>query len=70
MKEVIDMAMWNFKSCPRCQGDMFLDRDQDSWYEECLQCSYHLHRVAAAPALLLPLLEGDGGAPLLTRLAA
>ena len=40
MKEVIDMAVWKFKGCPRCQGDMFLERDEDSWYEECLQCSY------------------------------
>jgi len=34
------MAMWKFKGCPRCRGDMFLERDQDMWYEECLQCSY------------------------------
>ena len=34
------MAVWKFKCCPRCQGDVFLDNDMDSWYEKCLQCSY------------------------------
>lgn len=32
--------MWKLKSCPRCGGDIFVDRDQDGWYEQCLQCSY------------------------------
>ncbi len=34
------MVMWRFKSCPRCKGDMFIDRDLDGWYEQCLQCAY------------------------------
>lgn len=36
------MVMWKFKSCPRCGGDMFIDRDLEGygWYEQCLQCSY------------------------------
>lgn len=34
------MAIWKFKSCPRCRGDIFLDRDLENWYEQCLQCSY------------------------------
>jgi hypothetical protein len=25
--------------CPRCGGNLFLDRDWSGWYEECLQCS-------------------------------
>jgi len=32
--------MWKFKKCPRCGGDILLDRDQYSWYEQCLQCGY------------------------------
>ena len=32
--------MWRFKSCPRCKGDMFIDKNGDSWYEECLQCGF------------------------------
>ena len=34
------MAIWKCKGCPRCGGDMFMDRDMDTWYEQCLQCSY------------------------------
>jgi hypothetical protein len=34
------MAMWELKKCPRCGGDMFIDRDIYGWYEKCLQCSY------------------------------
>ncbi|MBI2851208.1 MAG: hypothetical protein HYX80_09285 [Chloroflexi bacterium] len=36
------MARWKVKGCPRCRGDMFLDRDFDAWYEQCLQCSYRV----------------------------
>ena len=35
-----DGEMWRFKSCPKCRGDVFLDKDIDGWYEQCLQCSY------------------------------
>jgi hypothetical protein len=31
---------WRLRSCPRCGGDMFIDRDWYGWYEKCLQCSY------------------------------
>jgi hypothetical protein len=34
------MALWELKKCPRCGGDMFIDRDIYGWYEKCLQCSY------------------------------
>ncbi len=33
---------WKLKSCPRCGGDMFIERDLDFWYEQCLQCSYSI----------------------------
>jgi len=26
--------------CPKCGGNLFLDRDLYGWYEQCLQCSY------------------------------
>ena len=35
------MVRWKFKSCPRCMGDVFIDRDIDGWYEQCLLCAYH-----------------------------
>ncbi len=34
------MTMWRLRSCPRCSGDMFIDKDIYGWYEKCLQCSY------------------------------
>ncbi len=36
------MVRWRLKSCPRCGGDLFIDRDMDFWYELCLQCSYRV----------------------------
>jgi len=34
------MPRWRLKSCPRCGGDSFIDKDIDGWYEQCLLCSY------------------------------
>jgi len=34
------MVKWRIKACPRCQGDMFIDKGIYGWYEQCLQCSY------------------------------
>ncbi len=36
------MTKWKLKSCPRCGGDMLIDKDLDFWYEQCLQCSYRI----------------------------
>jgi len=35
-----DAAMWRLKGCPKCGGDVFIDRDMNGWYEQCLQCGY------------------------------
>ena len=24
--------------CPKCGGNLYLDKDYNGWYEECLQC--------------------------------
>ena len=35
------MAMWRMKSCPRCRrGDTYIYKDDDKWFEQCLQCAY------------------------------
>jgi DNA-directed RNA polymerase subunit M/transcription elongation factor TFIIS len=26
--------------CPKCHGHLYLDRDFNGWYEQCLQCGY------------------------------
>ncbi|MCX6013180.1 MAG: hypothetical protein NTV30_07190 [Chloroflexi bacterium] len=31
---------WKFKACPKCKGDMFIEKDMFGWYEQCLQCGY------------------------------
>ena len=51
----IDIVMWKVKSCPRCGGDLYIDRDLDSWYEQCLLCSYSnelrdLYELKKSPA--------------------
>lgn len=40
--------MLNFKICPRCQGDTFIDEDIDKSYEKCLQCGYERELVRVA----------------------
>ncbi|MDD5038890.1 MAG: hypothetical protein PHN78_06195 [Dehalococcoidales bacterium] len=31
---------WRLRSCPRCGGDIFIDKDLFGGYEKCLQCGY------------------------------
>lgn len=26
--------------CPKCDGNLYLDKDYNGWYEQCLQCAY------------------------------
>ena len=32
--------MWKLKACRHCGGDVFLDKDEYGWFENCLQCGY------------------------------
>jgi len=32
--------MLRFNKCPKCKGNIMLDKDQYGWYEQCLQCGY------------------------------
>lgn len=34
--------MLMIKDCPRCRGDMFVERDKYGWHKECLQCGHIL----------------------------
>jgi ribosomal protein S27AE len=49
------MTMWKMRNCPRCQGDLFIDKDLDGWYEQCLQCGYRREMRAIAEAGRPPL---------------
>jgi hypothetical protein len=54
------MVMWKLKTCPRCQGDLFLDKDVDGWYEQCLQCGYRRQmRPIAEPDRKQPAPEAE-----------
>jgi len=35
------MVSWKLKGCPRCDGDIFVDRDLYGWFEQCIQCGYN-----------------------------
>jgi len=26
--------------CPKCGGKLYLEKDYNGWYEQCLQCAY------------------------------
>ena len=34
------MSTWKLGGCNKCGGSLFIDRDKDGWYEECLNCGY------------------------------
>ena len=33
------MEKWKINGCPRFGGSIFVDRDMDGWYEQCINCS-------------------------------
>ena len=48
------MVHWKLKACPRCGGDIFVDRDLESWFEQCLQCSHWRELADSAVAVDQP----------------
>jgi DNA-directed RNA polymerase subunit M/transcription elongation factor TFIIS len=28
------------RRCPKCGGNLYLEKDFNGWYEQCLQCAY------------------------------
>jgi hypothetical protein len=40
LQEVLDMGKWKIRGCPRCSGSLIIDKDEDGWYELCINCSY------------------------------
>jgi DNA-directed RNA polymerase subunit M/transcription elongation factor TFIIS len=63
------MGLW-LKSCPKCKGDLYSDRDIMGYYRQCLQCGYTFYEprrrpVRAAASTPVPSEdEGQGpGAP-------
>ncbi len=52
---------FNLKSCPRCQGDLYLERDHELVFAKCLQCARIYYDVEAShdPWLLLMQSEAE-----------
>jgi hypothetical protein len=50
-------SRWKAKSCPKCGGDIFLDIDEQSWFDHCLQCGY----VRSRSGVLCPQCGQDMG---------
>ena len=53
------MARWKLKGCPRCKGDLLVERAGDKWDEYCLQCGYRRDLKVVSPHTPL----ADGVAP-------
>ncbi|MEE8414296.1 MAG: hypothetical protein V3R96_07070 [Dehalococcoidales bacterium] len=34
------MTRWKLKSCPKCRGDVYIERELGNWYARCLQCGH------------------------------
>ena len=48
-----------FKGCPRCRGDLVLDRDRYGAYLECFQCAYLVDQDSGALVLrIVPVSSG------------
>jgi hypothetical protein len=35
------MAVWKYKACPRCHGDVFFEKEREGWHASCLQCGFN-----------------------------
>ena len=37
--------MWKLRGCARCNGAVYINRDEYGWFVQCLQCGYHSELV-------------------------
>ncbi len=44
--------MIKLKACPKCHGDLYLERDQYGRYMSCLQCGYLMELLGELPKKL------------------
>lgn len=47
------------RTCPRCGGILYVDKDIHGWYEQCLQCAY-MHDLEAVYETKKPVPEKTG----------
>jgi DNA-directed RNA polymerase subunit RPC12/RpoP len=53
------MGKWKISGCTRCGGSLFVDRDMDGWYEQCINCSYRNELKVAVDSALKIAAKGD-----------
>ena len=39
-RSIKSVSKWKLKSCPRCGGDLLVEKDLYGWSEKCFQCSF------------------------------
>ncbi len=49
--------MFKFRACPKCHGDLIVDKDQFGWYEECIQCGYNRDMRSVVPEEQIPIVR-------------
>ena len=46
------MTIWKFKSCVKCGGDVFIEREVEGLCARCLQCGHRTYPRSKAQILL------------------
>ncbi len=54
------MVRWRLKACPRCGSDMYIEKDFDNIYQQCLMCSYRID-LQRVPVNKVPVHAGGSG---------
>jgi hypothetical protein len=52
--------MFWLRGCPRCNGDLYEDRDKYGRYVSCVQCGYHRSEPPDINPPFLPLVRAGG----------
>ena len=52
------MGKWKIHGCPRCGGSLFVDRDAEEWYEQCINCSYRNELKVSVDSAKKPVTKG------------
>jgi hypothetical protein len=53
------MGRWKIHGCPRCHGTLIVDKDEDGWYEQCINCAFRNDLNIAVEPTRKPALTGN-----------
>ncbi len=48
------MGTWKIRGCPKCGGSLIVDKDEDGWFEQCINCAYRNDLQVHAEAVRKP----------------